>query len=93
MRNLFLCACLIPALGACTSNTPAFTRMTYAEIVEYNASVDYADQVVCFRALRTGTNIKRRYCETIEQMHKRQISGVQQINTATLGTANSFSID
>ncbi len=79
-------ACLIAASAAllvsCSStpNGGDFSKMSSTELVAYNRSVEFWDQVYCADEIRAGTHIRRRYCETYMELQDRLIKAASSLN-------------
>lgn len=84
---------LLLALAGCASDKPAFRKMSYEEIVAYNANVDSSEQVYCREELRAGTHIKRLYCETVAEYESRMHSTIGKLNSVNLGSSINFTVD
>ena len=93
MHKLLVSIFLLMALSSCATNKLSFTKMSYEEIVAYNATVDTTEQVYCREELRAGTHIKRRYCETISEYEDRMHRTIGALNAANLGSNINFSVD
>ncbi len=93
MHKLLVSIFLLMAFSSCANNKPSFTKMSYEEVVAYNATVDISEQVYCREELRAGTHIKRRYCETIADYEARMHSIIGTLNSANLGSTINFSVD
>ena len=78
-------ACLIAASAAllvsCSStpNGGDFSKMSSTELVAYNRSVEFWDQVYCADEIRAGTHIRRRYCETYMELQDRLIKAASSL--------------
>ena len=79
-------ACLIAASAAllvsCSStpNGGDFSKMSSTELVAYNRSVEFWDQVYCADEIRAGTHIRRRYCEIYMELQDRLIKAASSLN-------------
>jgi len=93
MHKLLVSIFLLMALPSCATNKPSFTKMSYEEIVAYNATVGTTEQVYCREELRAGTHIKRRYCETIAEYEDRMYRTIGTLNSVNLGSSINFSVD
>lgn len=59
---------LLFALASCAAPAPKFHDMTAAEIMVYNRTVEYLDQVQCTERVGTGSHIRRTECNTIREI-------------------------
>ncbi len=48
-----------------------FRKMSSPELIVYNRTVEFWDQVYCADEIRAGTHIRRRYCETYMELQDR----------------------
>ena len=83
-------ALLTIILNACSSATVPgdFERMSTAELMAYNRTVEFMDQVYCVDEIRTGSHIRRRHCETLHQINERLSKSASAINI--IGTAQLY---
>ena len=65
-----LTGCLL-ILATCTGAPVTFERMTAAELMAYNRTVGFGDQVFCIDEVRVGF-ISRRYCDTFRTILGRE---------------------
>ena len=93
MHKLLFLTAAVPLLFSCTTYSPSFARMSNEEIALYNSSVEFDQQVVCVREVRAGTHIKRRYCETFEEMERRRLTNIGKLNAANVGSVAVFTTD
>lgn len=80
--SLFLA---IAALGltACTAvENPQrdFERMNSAELLAYNRTVDFWDQIYCVSEVRAGSHIKRRHCSTLYEIQTQVDRSASEVN-------------
>ena len=79
-------ACLIAASAAllvsCSStpNVGDFRKMSSPELIAYNRTVEFWDQVYCADEIRAGTYIRRRYCETYMELQDRLTKAASSLN-------------
>ena len=79
-------ACLLAVcaglLVSCSS-TPGggdFRKMSSTELIAYNRTVEFWDQVYCADEIRAGTHIRRRYCETYMELQDRLTKAASSLN-------------
>lgn len=68
MRTFSFALILLLALTSCVTPRKSFSRMSSAEIMAYNRTVDYLDQVYCEKRSGTVSHIPRRECRTYRDM-------------------------
>lgn len=84
-----LCVCMgISLVTACNAAPVDFRRMSDAELIAYNRTVEYWDQVYCSDEIRAGSHIKRRQCETYNELRDRLINSAESLNV--LGSSRIF---
>ncbi|GJM12355.1 MAG: hypothetical protein DHS20C12_07580 [Pseudohongiella sp.] len=90
LQNSLLTAGCAIALSACASNPNEinFERMDPLELMAYNQSVDFWDQVYCSDEIRAGSHIRRRYCETLIEIQERLNKAVSEVNV--LSTTRTY---
>ena len=75
---------ILPIVGlnlvACKSNNLDFEHMNSAELVAYNRTVDFWDQVHCVSEVRTGSHIKRRHCSTLLEIYTQVDRSASAVN-------------
>ena len=57
-----------------------FRKMSPAELLAYNRTVEFWDQVYCADEIRAGTHIRRRYCETYIELQDRLTNAASSLN-------------
>lgn len=67
-------------LTACSSNNINFERMERDELVAYNRSVDFWDQVYCVDEIRAGSHIRRRHCNTLLEIQNQVDRSASAVN-------------
>lgn len=67
-------------LVACNSNRINFERMERDELVAYNRSVDFWDQVYCVDEIRAGSHIRRRHCNTLLEIQNQVDRSASAVN-------------
>lgn len=86
MRSPVLIVLAAATLVACnTSTVPDFKRMTEQELMAYNASVPFEDQVFCETAAHTASRIPRRSCITVRDI----MAGVTHIGRLETASSNT----
>ena len=78
--SLFMLATLCVSLSACSTNRLNFERMEVAELIAYNRSVDFWDQVYCVNEIRAGSHIRRRHCSTLLEIYNQVDSSASAVN-------------
>ena len=68
MRSLKLAPTLLLLLASCAAPQLEFKDMSGLEILAYNRTVDYLDQVYCTERVDTGSHIRRRSCQTLRDI-------------------------
>jgi len=81
MKKLTITLPLVLLLASCASPKPQFRDMSTAELMSYNSTAAYGDQVQCREEVRIGSHIRRRNCATLRD----QIQG----RIGTLDTPSS----
>ena len=82
-RNSNILALAIASLGLTACNITDqrdFDRMNSAELVAYNRTVDFWDQVHCVTEVRTGSHIKRRHCNTLLEIYNQVDTSASTVN-------------
>jgi starvation-inducible outer membrane lipoprotein len=91
-RGTITCLLVLTALlgSACTSATTGrrFEKMSANELMTYNRSVQFMEQVYCVEEVRTGSHVRRRHCETLYEIQERVAKSASAINI--LGTAQLY---
>lgn len=71
---------LLLPLASCHLQPRNFAAMSEAELYDYNASVEYQEQVFCSEEVRAGSHLRRRSCVTLGET----LGGhVGRLNTAS----------
>ncbi len=81
MRILKLAILPLLTLAACTTEQPRFANMSEMELIRYNRTVPYLDEIYCSEEVSIGSHIRERSCSTKRDM----IEG----RTGSLGTPSS----
>ena len=68
------------SLSACKTGQSDFKHMNSAELVAYNRTVDFWDQVHCVSEVRTGSHIKRRHCSTLLEIYTQVDRSASAVN-------------
>ncbi len=68
------------SLAACKSDQSDFKHMNSAELVAYNRTVDFWDQVYCVVEVRTGSHIRRRHCNTLYEIYTQVERSASSVN-------------
>ena len=68
------------SLTACSSNQTDFKHMNSAELVAYNRTVDFWEQVHCVDEVRTGSHIRRRHCNTLYEIYTQVDRSASAVN-------------
>ncbi len=68
MTRLQLAFPLFLALASCSAPGVRLTDMTPAEILAYNRTVEYLNQVYCSERVGTASHIRRRECTTYRDL-------------------------
>jgi len=82
------------ALGAVLLSTCSsvpeidFERMSVADLMAYNRTVEFGDQIHCAEEIRAGSHIRRRHCETLTEMQDRIVDSAASLNV--IGTSRIF---
>ncbi len=79
-------------LGACAvdENRIYPNAMTNEEIVAYNETQDRIwDRIYCLEDVRIDSRIRKRYCATLTELRRRNISA-EQMNNINFGTTGLF---
>jgi len=64
---------LLLALASCTAPSVRFTDMTPEEIIAYNQTVEYLNQMYCSERVGTASHIRRRECITYRDLAEGRI--------------------
>ena len=59
---------LLLVLASCAAPEQKFTDMTPAEIMVYNRTVEYKDQMYCSEQVSVGSHIRRQECLTYQDL-------------------------
>lgn len=65
MKSLTIALPLVLLLASCAAPKPKFQHMSTAELMRYNSTAAYGDQVQCRDEVRIGSHIRRRSCSTL----------------------------
>jgi hypothetical protein len=68
MKILSTALLLLFALTSCVAPRKSFSQMSAAEIMAYNRTVEYRDQIYCERKTYAGSHIPRNECRTLLQI-------------------------
>ncbi|MFT7470636.1 MAG: hypothetical protein ACI8XU_000528 [Kiritimatiellia bacterium] len=83
MKNVKFAIPLLLALASCTGSSTQFKHMSKAELIVYNRSVEYLDQVYCSREAVTFSNIPRRSCLTFREMEEGRVGSLDTPSSST----------
>lgn len=67
---------LLLALASCATPGPKFHDMSPAELMAYNRTVEYLDQVYCEEEVGTGSHIRRNECMTYRDMYEGRVGSL-----------------
>lgn len=65
MKSLIIALPLSLMLASCAAPKPKFHDMSAAELMAYNRTVSYGEQVHCYNEVRLGSHIRRRSCSSL----------------------------
>ncbi len=68
MKALALAGMSIILLSACATPQPRFEQMSEDELIAYNESVPFEQQVYCRQEVQVGSHIRKRVCVTVQDM-------------------------
>ena len=81
MRGFTFATPLLLLLASCAAPQVQFKNMTGLELAAYNRTVGRLDQVYCTERVDTGSHIRRRSCQTVQDI----LEGVPSpLNTPSL---------
>ncbi|MFT6825164.1 MAG: hypothetical protein ACJA1Q_002978 [Pseudohongiellaceae bacterium] len=83
MKNVKSAIPLLLALASCTASPTQFKHMSKAELIVYNRSVEYLDQVYCSRQTVTFSRIPRHSCITFREMEEGRIGSLDTPSSST----------
>lgn len=89
MHKFTLLAGIALVLTACNSSAVSYSNMSDAEIAVHNATADTWDQVYCVKEIRLGSNIRKRYCATVRELHEGNANQIGVLNALNSGS-NGF---
>ena len=75
---LLSCAAFLASCGSAPGGD--FRKMSSTELIAYNRTVEFWDQVYCADEIRAGTHIRRRYCETYMELQDRLTKAASSLN-------------
>jgi len=75
-------------LAACTGAPIDFERMSVADLMTYNRSAGFWDQVYCADEVRSGSHIRRRHCDTLVDIRDGNANSAAAINV--IGSSRIF---
>lgn len=68
MKKLNITFLLLLAFASCAAPSERFNQMTPAELMVYNRTVEYKDQVYCSEQVSVGSHIRQRECLTYQDL-------------------------
>ena len=83
MKNVTLAIPLLLALASCTVPAKQFRQMSEAELMAYNETVEYLDQIYCSETQVTFSRIPRRSCITYREMQEGRIGKLDTPSSST----------
>jgi len=85
MRQLMLLTAIILMTAGCAADRPRYDRMTEEELQAYNAGKPMHEQVYCYERRKTGSYIKKRFCDTIFDIVSETVTNAQRVLVADPG--------
>lgn len=87
MKKVFLTTIAILTLASCNQTNIPLERMTELELLAYNDSVAFWDQVYCTNDIRTGSHIRKRTCLTLRQLQDYNQTQIGRLYSLSAGSA------
>lgn len=87
MKSTSFLAIGLFSLVSCHSTGMNFNTMSDAQIMAYNQTVGQWEQVYCHEEASVRSRIPRRRCETLLEVHQRNVRNVDTINSVSTGNS------
>lgn len=76
MKKLNITLLLLLTLASCVAPSTKFSDMTPIELMAYNRTVEYLDQVYCKKRIGTGSHIRRQECTTYRDLAEGRVGSL-----------------
>lgn len=83
--KFFVAFALVSALAACQSAPQRFASMSEEELFAYNTEQPLLKQVICVREQTTSSYIRKRRCQSIQQLMNERASSAAMLNVLNWG--------
>ena len=75
-------------LAACSTSRPAFERMSYPELMAYNANKPLSQRVYCVDEVATGSRLRRTRCMPVHRWMSERADGFMELYVKGGGALN-----
>ena len=76
MKKFSITFILLLALASCAAPGTKFSDMTPVELMAYNRTVEYLDQVYCQKRIGTGSHIRRQECTSYRDLAEGRVGSL-----------------
>lgn len=85
MRKTLILSIVVGGLAACQSQPLSFASMSEEELFAYNSEKPLLQQVICVEEQTTSSYIRKRRCQSIEQLVSERTAGAMKLQVLNWG--------